>query len=111
MKLLKKLRARSGETLTETLCAVLVMSLSSVLLATMISAASHMNATALEKDSALYSELTTAEEQTDIKEEGTVTVTIASNDSKKVSFPVSYYGDEDGAHTSYAVPSKGGTGG
>ncbi len=109
MKIMKKLRARSGETLTETLCAVLVMSLSSVLLATMISAASHMNATALEKDSALYSELTTAEEQSAAKSEPkAVEVTI---NGARVTFSATYYGDKDGALTSYAVPSKGGTGG
>lgn len=109
MKLLKKLRARSGETLTETLCAVLVMSLSSVLLATMISAASHMNATALEKDSALYSELTTAEERSAAKSEPkAVEVTI---NGAKVTFAATYYGGENGALTSYAVSAKGGTGG
>ena len=109
MKLLRKLRARSGETLTETLCAVLVMSLSSVLLATMISAASHMNASALEKDSALYSELTTAEARSATKSEPkTVEVTI---NGTKVTFATTYYGGGDSALTSYSYPAKGGTGG
>lgn len=108
MKLLRKLRARSGETLTETLCAVLVMSLSSVLLATMISAASHMNAAALEKDTALYTALTTAEEQTGTNAEETVKVSI---DGTLVDFTVAYYGGEDGALSSYAYPAKGGNGG
>ena len=109
MKLLRKLRARSGETLTETLCAVLVVSLSSVLLATMISAASHMNATALEKDRALYTELTAAEARSAAKSEPkTVEVTI---NGTKVTFAATYYSGEDGALTSYAVPAKGGTGG
>lgn len=109
MKLLRKLRARSGETLTETLCAVLVMSLSSVLLATMISAAAHMNASALEKDRALYTELTAAEARSAAKSEPkAVYVTI---NGTKVTFAATYYGDKDGALTSYAVPAKGGTGG
>lgn len=49
----KKLQSRSGETLSEALISVLIVSLASVMLATMISAASSMNIRTKNYDEAL----------------------------------------------------------
>lgn len=57
----KKLRAQSGETLVEALCSVLLVSLSSVLLATMISTAHQLNMTAKQRDDKLYADLSSSE--------------------------------------------------
>lgn len=59
--ILRKLRASAGETLTETLVAMLVISCGSVLLATMLSTAIRLSTDARVHDETLYSELTSAE--------------------------------------------------
>ncbi|MEG2138803.1 MAG: hypothetical protein RRY64_09105 [Oscillospiraceae bacterium] len=86
--LLKKLRQSRGETLIETLVAVLVMTCASVLLATMLLAASNLNGKALEQDQIFNNQLTAAETSktpladVDVQfatEKGTVVATIKSS--------------------------------
>lgn len=105
MRTFRKLRSRKGETLTETLVAVLLVGLASVVLASMISAASHMSAQALERDTALYNEITVAEAQSSGVQNGSVTVEIGGSSQN---FNVAYFGEEDQLH-SYSY-DKGGSG-
>lgn len=88
-KLKRKLASPSGETLTETLCALLVVALASVALATMLSAANRLNASAVERDDALYAGLTAAEGRTSEPAAGTVTV---SGGDFSADFDVNWYG-------------------
>ncbi len=77
MKLRKKLASRRGESLTEALVGILIVALSSVVLAAMVTAASHMNAAAIARDKALYDAVTNAESGTPAgTQEVTVTVTV-----------------------------------
>ena len=85
-----KLRTQKGETLTETLVGVLIVALASVVLASMIGAASRMSAGAAERDQVLYEEITAAERRTG-GETGSVTVTV---DETSQSVSVTYYGAE-----------------
>ncbi|MEG0755489.1 MAG: hypothetical protein RR450_03755 [Oscillospiraceae bacterium] len=86
-RLLKKLRQSRGETLIETLVAILVMTCASVLLATMLLAASNLNGKALEQDQIFNNQLTAAETSktpladVDVQftEKGTVVATIKSS--------------------------------
>ena len=103
MRTFRKLRSRKGETLTETLVAVLLVGLASVVLASMISAASHMSAQALERDTALYDEITVAEAQSS-GQNGSVTVEIGGSSQN---FNVTYFGEEDQLH-SYSYDKGGG---
>ena len=100
MKNLKqKWKSQSGETLTEALCALLIVVLSSAVMATMIATAVHLNAGADQRDQALYSELTAAEVQN--SPTGTGSVTVTSPDHFFTNhYQVSYYGS-DGQLTSY----------
>ena len=113
MKRWNKLRSRKGETLTETLVAILLVGLASVVLASMISAASSMSAQALERDTALYEAVTAVETQPDEAKTGEadskVQVTIESNPAEN--FPVTYFSDEDGTLYSYRYkkPTGGST--
>ncbi len=75
MKLWNKLTSHRGETLTETLVGILVVALSSVVLASMVAAASRMNSTAMAADTALYAAVTEADKGTKISTK-TVTVTV-----------------------------------
>ena len=103
MRTFRKLRSRKGETLTETLVAVLLVGLASVVLASMISAASRMGAQALERDTALYDEITVAEAQSS-GQNGSVTVEIGGSSQN---FNVTYFGEEDQLH-SYSYDKGGG---
>lgn len=89
-----KLRSRSGETLTETLAAVLVVSCASVLLATMILAASRLNTSARTQDAALYRALSAAEAQA--TPDGSAEIIASDARGNTYRFDVSVYGEADG---------------
>lgn len=93
-KLLKKLRQSRGETLIETLVAVLVMTCASVLLATMLLAASNLNSKAQEQDKSFYDQVTAAE--TDTTPRYDVDVQFTENGSAVVTVKSSLYGATDG---------------
>lgn len=105
MRICSKLRSRKGETLTETLVAVLLVGLASVVLASMIGAASRMSGLALERDKNLYEEITAAETQKDSGQNGDVTIKIGGSNK---SMTVTYYGEE-GQLNSYAYKKGGGS--
>lgn len=72
----RKLKSRKGETLIETLAAILVISLGSAAFAGMVSVSAEFNSAALTRDNAYYDALSKAEpapEGTDAKR-GTVKV-------------------------------------
>lgn len=64
-KMLKKLRAKAGETLIETLAAILIFTLSSIMLLSMISSASKLNETAKAADERNQTQMEYAEKQGD----------------------------------------------
>lgn len=100
-----KLRSRKGETLTETLIAVLIVGLASVVLASMVTAASRMSAQAEERDDKLYAAVTAAEAQPDSakveESDSSPTVQVTVGDNSTVNFSVTYFSDEDGTLSSY----------
>ena len=115
MRLWNKLASRRGETLTETLVAILVVALSSVILATMIGAASRMNKTAMEKDEQLYGAVTAAEAKPDsAKTADTTTNVNVTVDGKSVIFgnsgagSITYYVDASNTLYSYRYTKGGG---
>ncbi len=65
------MRARRGETLTEALVGILIVGLSSAVLAAMIVSAARMNEAAAARDEALYAAVTEAENGTLSGGEGT----------------------------------------
>lgn len=103
MRIWNKLRARKGETLTETLVAVLLVGLASVVLASMVGAASRMSIRALERDGKLYAAVTAAETQPDSAkvEETDSNVRVAIGNGPTEDFPVTYFSDGDGTLYSY----------
>ncbi|MEF9853060.1 MAG: hypothetical protein RR879_06360 [Hydrogenoanaerobacterium sp.] len=95
MKLLvKKLRCSSGETLVETLVAVLVMTCASVLFATMLLSASHMNNEAQQQDIKHYEQISAAEAGNPLA--GSKSVTITENVVPVTILTVTAYGTEGG---------------
>ena len=112
MSVYNKLRSRKGETLTETLVAILLVGLASVVLASMIGAASRMGVQAKEQDEKLRDAVTAVETQPDeAKTEAAnpnVQVTIGSEPAEN--FAVTYFSDEDGTLYSYRYEKSTGGG-
>ena len=98
---MRKLRNRRGETLSETLCAILVVGLAVALLAGLISAASRLDRKAAQADAALYQAVSQAEGAAGSGASGQITVTIGTG-TKTVD--VTFYGNKDQA-VSYRTPS------
>lgn len=90
-RLCSKLTSQRGETLAEVLCTLLVVTLASVALATMLSVASRLNASAVERDTAFYADSAAAEERTSPAIPGEVAL---SGPGISATIPVSWYGAE-----------------
>ena len=102
MNIHQKLRSNRGETLVETLAAILVIGLVSGAFAAGISAAAKMNRRAMEKDDALYAAVTAAEQQLpESATPGVIQVTVGGTSAE---IPVSFYGKEH-LYT-YRIPSQ-----
>ncbi len=98
MRIIAKLRRKGGETLTETLVALLVMTMSSVLLFTMVSAANRLNAAARRQDDALYGalqNLAESEQAPGAQSPGTATIKTIDG-SFSAEFDVLYSGEAGG---------------
>ncbi|MEG2176815.1 MAG: type II secretion system protein, partial [Oscillibacter sp.] len=111
----RKLRARRGETLTETLAAILIVSLASVVLMTLVVTAARINRRAGEGDKTFRQEQAVAEGQapgTPGTGTGTVTVTIPGKvtGTYPVTFSALPPADFPAAPlTSYVYEKKGGS--
>ena len=101
--ILYKLRARRGETLVETLVAILLLALSAAMLAIMVGAAMRINRETALASAMLYREISIAEEA---GKTGSVPVTLAVAD-EKVLINADYTGAAGELYT-YARPAKGG---
>ena len=75
-KLLKKLRSRCGETLVEAIASILIFTFSSIILLSMITAATDINQTAKKADEAMRQELNVAEEQKNTSKTDSITVSV-----------------------------------
>lgn len=96
---MKKWNSRRGETLTETLAALLLVALATALLVTMVTASFRLNAAARGNDARFYEELSAAEAGVGGESENAGVVAIkAGGESWKV--PVSVTGG-GGTLTSY----------
>lgn len=92
----RKLKSRRGETLVETLAAILMVSLSSALFLTLITAGVRISAAGDDKMQQLNEEWSLAEEAAaggGHAATGTITLT---QDGRKKSVEVTYYGAEGG---------------
>lgn len=102
--MLCKLRSRRGETLTETLAAILMVSLASVVLMTLVVTASRINRAAGEGDKAFRAEQEIAETQGP-GTPGTVTLSGKEIDG---AYSVNF-SSKSGALTAYSYRKGGGT--
>ncbi len=101
MKLLKKCKAKRGETLVEILVAILIIALASGLFASMYMAAMNLNLAARKDDDNFYKAVTELEQMVD---DGTGT---AAEGDHKIKFKIT---PETGSDPGEGEPAKGGSG-
>ena len=107
-RLMKKLRGKRGETLVETLVAILICVLSLTMMFTATAVAANLNSRAAEGDRQYATDMATAELRTAALPEGTVT--ILAEGQTPANIPVRFYGSTGSAYTSYAVLDAEGSG-
>ena len=109
MKKPKKLRSRKGETLVEAMVSILVFTLSSILLLTMVTAASNINKAAKEADASRQAQLSAAEEGVNSNIQGAKVGISVGDNAASVTYDVSISQKEPGALYSYfrLSPSRG----
>lgn len=96
---------RRGETLGETLCAVLVLALGVALLGTMIATSSRLDRKTDLATAKLYAAFSKAEAQSETLQNGSVTVTVGSQEK---TVDVEFYGDRQQL-LSYRLKQEGGS--
>jgi len=98
---MRRFRSKRGETLGETLCAVLVTGLSVALLAAMISGASRLDRKTAQTASKLYSAVSKAEDpgfaDSSYPTEASGTIPVEIGEGEPINIDVHFYGHKDQA--------------
>ncbi|MCI2057282.1 MAG: hypothetical protein LKJ86_09085 [Oscillibacter sp.] len=97
---MKKLKSSRGETLVETLVAILTVTLASLLFLQMTNSAASINRSTAAADETFQADLSAAEIQSGAASSGTVTL---QNGAASYSYGVDVYTSSDGNLTSYAA--------
>ena len=108
-KIFKKLRSRAGESLMESLAAIVIFTLASLVMYSMVTAAADINMTAKEKDRAVQEQMVVAEQAENSAGSGTINMYIidaAGNEKSVSTVEVDIYG-EDGDLYSYFTKEGG----
>ena len=109
-KIFKKLRSRAGESLVESLAAILVVTMASIVMYSMVTAAADINLAAKRNDQAVQEQMAIAERAETPDDTGIINMYIKAEGSNKnvASVTVNIYG-EDGGLFSYFAPEVPGT--
>lgn len=108
--ILKKLRSRAGESLVESLAAILIFTMASIGMFSMVTAAADINQTAKEADRTSQEQMLIAEQGEGSSTSGTVTMTLVSGDDtiNVIVADVDIYGTEGGLFAYYHSIAQGG---
>ena len=106
----KKLKSKAGESLVESLCAILIFTMASIGMYSMVTAAADINQTAKEADRASQEQMLIAEQGEGSSTSGTVTMTLVSGENtiNVIVADVDIYGTEGGLYAYYHSVSLGG---
>lgn len=110
----KKLRAKSGETLIESLAAILIFTMASVVMFSMVTSAANINRIAKEMDEKNQKHMIAVEKG--LKEDenhnriinGSATITFSFNGGTIASTNVDIYGGKDGSLYTYFIQTGSG---
>lgn len=101
----KKLKSKAGESLVESLCAILIFTMASVVMFSMVSSAADINGKAKEQDEKNQAYMVAVEKGENRSGRGTVTFTFGSNVDLDVDVDV--YGDKDTLFAYFMAPQGG----
>lgn len=110
-RFLKKLKSKAGESLVETLCAIMIFTMASVVLFSLVSAAADINGKAKQKDQENQQNLLAVERGQYAVANGSATVTFtievpgtSGNRTEQIAqVPVDVYGGKNGGLYAYFV--------
>lgn len=102
-QILNKLRSRAGESLIESLAAILIFTMASIGMFSMVTAAANINQTAKEADRVHQEQMLIAEQGEGASADGTVTMTLNSGSDtiNVIVADVDIYGTEGGLYAYY----------
>ena len=103
-QIMNKLRSRAGESLVESLAAILIFTMASIGMYSMVTAAADINQTAKEADRASQEQMLIAEQGEGSSVAGTVTMTLDQGDKDPINVivaSVDLYGTEGGLYAYY----------
>lgn len=104
----RKLKGKAGESLVESLCAILIFTMASIVLFSMVSAANDINATAKEQDAKNQAHLLAVEQGDDDMINGSGTVYFKLQDGTDVAaVEVDVYGGQNDSLFAYFVHLNG----
>ena len=113
-KIIKRLKSNAGETLVESMAAILIFTFASIIMLSMVSSAADINTAAKKADEEYFSQMVVVElAQGGSSGSVRFTVTTSDGSSSSGSVNVAVSGTMDGLHAYYSAastPAEGGTG-
>lgn len=112
-QLMRKLKSKAGESLVESLAAILIFTMASIVLFSMVNAAGDINTTAKEQDRLNQEQMIAVEkgEEAYKNGQGKIIMTITKSDNTQetiAAVDVDIYGGEDGGLYSFFVTTPAG---
>lgn len=101
--IIRKFRSRAGESLVESLVAILIFTLASIVMYTMVTTAADINMSAKEADRNIQAQLVVAEQAETVTSTGKITISLGSASVMEVD--VNIYGGTNGTLYSYFADS------
>ena len=109
--ILNKLKSKKGESLVESLAAILIFTMASIVLFSMVSTAGDINGKAKAKDAEIQAHMVAVEKGESAAKTGTGEVTFTLNGSNIAKVDVDIYGGKDGSLFAYFIQTETQSGG
>ena len=105
--LFRKLKSKAGESLIESLAAILIFTMASIVMYSMVTTAADINRTAKEMDEANQQHLIAVEKGLPGAQNGSADITFSLNGTEIAEMNVDIYGGQDGSLYTYFVHTGG----
>ena len=106
--LFRKLKSKAGESLIESLAAILIFTMASIVMYSMVTTAADINRTAKEMDEANQQHMIAVEMGLPEAQNGSATITFSLDGTQIAQTPVDIYGGTDGSLFTYFVQDSTG---
>ena len=105
--MLKKfLKDKRGESLVESLAAILIFTMASIIMYSMVTTAARINAQARDREAEVQTQLVAAESAETVTDTGTVTMTIDAAGKQVAKYDVNIYGGAAGSDVLHSYFEK-----